>query len=151
MDIGELHCTVKHVAATHEVIGEIIEKYVRQSLDADSLIKVRGLLQVVWMQLFRMIKSHESGEYLFEDSMELIDLLRRIRAELHNEAYEVIYLVDESSIGPILVEFLKAIGNLYNAEIHLLDYLITIMKERVKHERKEVIEATKEEKAKAEA
>ena len=132
LDIGELHCTVKHLAASFENVGEIIEKYIRLSLDVVTLVEIRGLLQILWVRLFRLIRAHENEDFDYEGTKELIDMIRRTRAELHNLAYEVLGQIQGEALNAVLVEYLKAIGNLYNAEIHLLDYLITILREEMK-------------------
>jgi len=144
LDIGSLHCCSKHIAASYETVGEIIEKLIRLGLDYDDLVKIRGILQHSWIKLLRIIRAHEEQNYLFETVARIIDTTRRVRAALHNFLYDMLLSKWDE---PTFIEFLKAIGNLYNAEIHLVDYLVEVLEKVMKDEREETIKRKEEAKA----
>jgi|GEM_PF-6678668 len=137
LDIGELHCASKHLASSYEISGEIIEKLVRLGLDYEDIVKVRGLIGALWIRLLRIIKGHLEENYLINSVVEIIDTVRRIRATFHNTLYDILLSKFDNAL---FIEFLKIIGNLYNVEIHLIDYLILCIREVMKSERKEIVE-----------
>ncbi|MHA1616909.1 MAG: hypothetical protein ACTSX9_06380 [Candidatus Njordarchaeales archaeon] len=136
LDIGELHCASKHLASSYEIVGEIIEKLIRLGLDYENIVKTRGLIEALWIRLLRVIRGHLEGNYLINSVAEIIDIVRKIRATLHNTLYDTLLSKWNEAL---FVEFLKSIGNLYNVEIHLLDYLVSCLKEAMKNEHKEVV------------
>ena len=149
LEIGSLHCAFKHLCSAYEVIFEIIEKLIREKrLDTVLvLLKARTVTSIIIHDLLDVIKGRNTSDTQ-DIIMAIIDTIRKIRGTLCNTLYGL-----ECSRATE-VEFIKAIGMLYNAELHLGDYLMELLAMKVKEyarANKSTLERRKEEEKASEA
>ena len=132
VEVGSLHCALKHMSAVSEAVNEIFEKAISYSIIDNELIEISKEDKEIWNEFVELFRKHFSGDIIIDDVLQLIDRIRKFRARCMKWLYNNFNKIAKSGADKLLAfmqDYRNLPANLYHAEHHLREYAEELKKQ----------------------